>query len=75
MRALVLVAALALSGYAQSVSPELEPAMLTCADDDAACLEAVPRPSVDVAGVQTAPDDARQPGEDEPFIINSGFGD
>jgi hypothetical protein len=32
-------------------------------------------PAVEVAGVQTSADDARQPGESDPFIINDGFGD
>jgi hypothetical protein len=32
-------------------------------------------PDVEIAGVQTSADDARQPGEAEPFIINDGFGD
>jgi hypothetical protein len=31
--------------------------------------------TIEVAGVQATPDDARQPGEDEPFIINGSFGD
>jgi hypothetical protein len=51
---------------------------LTCADDDRVCelgAPAAPQPGVEVAGVQATPDDARQPEEDEPFIINSGFGD
>ena len=31
--------------------------------------------AIEVAGVQTSADDARQLGEADPFIINDGFGD
>ena len=70
MRALV-AAALLLAAYAQELP-------LTCADDDQVCelgAPTLPQPGIEVAGVQATPDDARQAGEDEPFIINSGFGD
>jgi hypothetical protein len=45
--------------------------------DAASCPELItaPSPAIEVAGVQASADDARQAGETEPFIINSGFGD
>jgi hypothetical protein len=80
-RWLGLLAAMALVAstvYAQTDTP-IPP---NCADEDAYCSDATPAmlladtgASIEVAGVQTAADDARTPAEDEPFIVNTGFGD
>jgi hypothetical protein len=67
-------AAAATSSACAQAAPAPAPA-LTCADQDAACQDGqAPVAQPEVAGVQTSADDARQPGEDEPFIINDGFG-
>ena len=72
MRALACVFLL----FALASAPAHAQQAATCADDDAVCAEAsMAQPAVEVAGVQTTPSDARQIGEDEPFIINDGFGD
>lgn len=64
--------------YAEESTPP------NCADDDSYCTDATPAllladagtaTGVEVAGVQTTADDARAPGEDEPYIVNTGFGD
>jgi hypothetical protein len=63
---------------AQDTSAPPPGAQASCDTQDA-CPDPLPvaeaTPAVEVAGVQTAPDDARQPGEADPFIINDGFGD
>jgi hypothetical protein len=64
------------SALAQAAPPDETP---TPAPDAAACADQdvcpAPQPQVEVAGVQSSADDAREPGESEPFIINDGFGD
>jgi hypothetical protein len=60
------------------VEAQATPAGQTGSCNDAvSCPELVtpPSPEIQVAGVQVSADDARQPGETEPFIVNSGFGD
>jgi hypothetical protein len=79
MRVLSAVAAAMLSCQvltgAASAQAE-EPAQVVC-DAPEACpeLQADQAQNVEVAGVQTSSDDARDAGESEPFIINDGFGD
>ena len=66
MPALVFAAALALIGPMAQSTDQLTP-------EDLAPVTATQ--AIEVAGVQTSADDARQVGEAEPFIINDGFGD
>jgi len=62
-----------------SAPPPPPPDPSASCDTQGACSDQVPMaeatPAVEVGGVQTSPDDARQPGEADPFIINDGFGD
>jgi hypothetical protein len=76
---LVAVALFTSTTYAQTADDAVPP---NCADNDAYCADATPAllladagTGVEVAGVQTTASDARETGEDEPFIINDGFGD
>ncbi len=66
MPALVFAAALALIGPLAQSGDQLTP-------EDLAPVTATQ--AIEVAGVQTSADDARQLGEADPFIINDGFGD
>jgi len=57
---------------------ETTPTLQAACSDEWTCLELAPvtlTPPIEVAGVQTSADDARQAGEADPFIINDGFGD
>jgi len=80
LAALVWTLASVAAVQAQDTSaPPPPPDPSASCDTQAACPDQVPvavaTPAVEVAGVQTSPDDARQPGESDPFIINDGFGD
>ena len=68
--ALLLVLGTTLPAAAQSATDQSDSPDAAQAADVTA-----PSPEVEVAGVQTSADDARQPGESEPFIVNDGFGD
>ena len=65
-----------LSAFAYAQDDQNTDSTVTC-DEQSACPDMMPTaaPPIEVGGVQTSSDDARQPDEAEPFIINDGFGD
>jgi len=76
--ALLLVGPLAQTSAAAPGLDETTPTLQAACSDEWTCLELAPvtlTPPIEVAGVQTSADDARQAGEADPFIINDGFGD
>ena len=74
--ALAVSALVALSmPLAAAAQTTAEPTQQPTCDDPSNCPAARDQQQVEVAGVQTSPDDARMPGETEDFIINDGFGD
>jgi hypothetical protein len=73
--ALALLSLLAQGSAAAPGADQATPTPQVACTDLSMCPEVTPTPDIQVAGVQTSADDARQPGEADPYIINSGFGD
>jgi hypothetical protein len=73
--ALLLIAPVAQSSAAPGLDETTSNAQMACTADPTRPEPVMLTPDVEVAGVQTSADDARQPGEADPFIINGGFGD
>lgn len=70
--ALVLIVGIAATAPGVAAAQTYTPDSTDAGQPDAS---AMPRPRVEVDGVQTSAEDARLPGETEEFIVNDGFGD